>query len=110
MLDYNSENITYYERFTASNCIILEPWQFAFYCGKQGDADPYRSYTKGITGRFKLPYNTWEGLYRYYGFCEDYKRYCDENCVIPCEAKRAEALYKTIKSIRRDKPWTPRNP
>ena len=93
MLDYTSDNITCSERFTANNCIILEPWQFAFYCAKQGDIDPYMSYTKGMLGRFKIPYDTWEGLYGFSGFCEDYKGYCDKDFNIPSYIEHERKRY-----------------
>ena len=73
-LDYNADNIFMSEKIIANNCIILNPNQFRFICGKeQAGSDRYKLWSQfpGI-----IPETLERGLYTYNTFVNDYKRYC----------------------------------
>lgn len=75
-LDYDRANIMISEKIIANNCIILDPKQFKFICGKEkAGGDYYKRWT-----RYPI---TWpkllkRGLYSHEVFLRDYKRYCAE--------------------------------
>jgi len=71
-LDYTAENIEYSNRVIANNCIILNPSQIQIYCGKNG-MGPYKKWTQNEN---TLPYEMWEGLYRFDVFEQQYRKYC----------------------------------
>ena len=75
-LDYDRENILWSEQIIANNCIILNPSQFRFICGKKKTGtDYYKRWTKHES---LIPKTLKMGLYTYRTFCKDYKKYCLE--------------------------------
>lgn len=89
IMDYTPENICYYERFVASNFIVLNVGQIKLFCQKNG-VDPYRKWSKN---ELMLPMYVWEGLYRFDVFIKDYIKYCDPDFEIPLEAKCRKKVY-----------------
>ena len=93
MLDYSSENIAFFERFVASNCIILNPCQFKLVCNKDNGSDKYSIWTRD---QFEIPKFLWEGVYRHDVFLDDYKKYCDINFKTPLRVKLERLVYKFL--------------
>lgn len=73
-LDYDRVNIDWSERLIANNCIILDPEQFAFICGKKSTGTDY--YKRWTQNSKSIPKTLKKGLYTYRVFCEDYQKYC----------------------------------
>lgn len=100
LLDFNSENIYFFEKFVASNCIILDTEQFGIFCSKNNGVDPYRTWSKNSKN---IPYQVWEGLYSHYEFLLDYKKYCDSSFSIPLKEKIK--VFKRLIKNKKVIPW-----
>ena len=94
LIGFNSDNLFFFEKFVASNCIILDTDQFGVYCAKNDGTDPYRTWSMNSS---QLPYPLWEGLYTHYEFLKDYRKYCDIKFKIPV-AQYFNLLLRLIKS------------
>ncbi len=71
-LDYDRENIRWSERIIANNCIILDPNQWKFFCGKvKNGNDKYFLWT---LCPYLLPSKTRRGLWTNKIFREDYAK------------------------------------
>lgn len=74
-MDYDKENIEWSERLIANNCIILDPQQVRFICGKEkAGHDRYKRWTKY---KFTIPETLRRGLYTHDVFLADYIKYCE---------------------------------
>ncbi|WNX85162.1 WavE lipopolysaccharide synthesis family protein [Agathobaculum sp. NTUH-O15-33] len=73
-LDYNRSNIQWSENLIIQNCILLDPWQFRFVCGKKkAGSDRYNKWTKYP---FTMPKSLRRGMYSHKVFINDYEKYC----------------------------------
>lgn len=73
-MDYTCDNIKWSERLIANNCIILDPWQCRFVCGKvKAGKDRYKKWT---IFPFTIPKTLKKGLYLNEKFDILYNRYC----------------------------------
>lgn len=73
-MDYTRENIQWSDRLIANNCIILDPWQSKFICGKKKAGND--RYKRWSLLPFTLPKTLVKGLYLNSKFNELYKQYC----------------------------------
>lgn len=73
-MDYTRDNITWSDRLIANNCIILDPWQCRFICGKaRAGNDRYKKWT---IFPITVPKSLKKGLYLNKKFNTLYKKYC----------------------------------
>lgn len=71
---YDRINIEWSEKLIANNCIILNPYQFRFIAGKEGNGIDF--YKKWSIFPFLMPKLLTKGLYTHQVFIKDYKKYC----------------------------------
>lgn len=73
-MDYSRDNIAWSERLIANNCIVLDPWQCRFICGKaKAGNDRYRRWT---IFPFTIPKTLEKGLCLNQKFNVLYNKYC----------------------------------